>query len=663
MATDFDKNAIVMNGGIKPSTKDTPGDVRTRIESVSEVELIPLPFVGMIFFVKDEGQFYVVKSLKGKKVGPVSIPDSVIDEFEPLFTGLASEEFVQEALQHLELPEGLVGPQGPEGPQGIQGEPGLDGMDGFTPVKGVDYFTEEELAELKYDDSELKEMINNEVRAREAFVEEKIAELVNGAPETMNTLHELAKAVKEHEDVCEAYVQVNNEALAAEAEERKAADKAIRELIKKEIDLIHEEMVEEVGLINQEMEEEIEKVNDVITEQVQKLNSEHTEHVVTLYGKCKDLRLRVETLETLNLETKPYIDDNGMLVLCGCPAIARGVGEEVHVVTRFFNDEEDKFVFSKDEFAKLRICMGYGAEGVGAKRASVETTLELYDIDKVFIIDAGSQITGEIGTVNIIAERCNYIDGIQGARAMNGGEKNLVHNFNVKVKDVKLIDTLFAGGNGYAVVWNSNVVVEGDTTINYLIAGGSNGFVRKSHVELNGGHAKVMQGVNRGILDRAELIVNGGEVDHFYVGGENDPTVTGKQNESHVELLSGVIHNFHNGTSELVDLKNEDIKGIIKEGFVVENGDVSMLEEVVEPKPVEKLVFIENVSNVEIELPEVEDFEEVHVFVKYKSGSISIKNDACRWQSDMPELVEGRVYELVFTKVANMWLAGCIEYK
>lgn len=663
MATDFDKNAIVMNGGIKPSTKDTPGDVRTRIESVSEVELIPLPFVGMIFFVKDEGQFYVVKSLKGKKVGPVSIPDSVIDEFEPLFTGLASEEFVQEALQHLELPEGLVGPQGPEGPQGPQGEPGLDGIDGFTPVKGVDYFTEEELAELKYDDSELKEMINNEVRAREAFVEEKIAELINGAPETMNTLHELAKAVEEHEDICEAYVQVNNEALAAEAEERKAADKAIRDLIKQEVDLIHEEMVEEVGLINQEMEEEIEKVNDVITEQVQKINSEHTEHVITLYGKCKDLRLRVETLETLNLETKPYIDDNGMLVLCGCPAVARGVGEEVHVVTRFFNDEEDKFVFSKDEFAKLRICMGYGAEGVGAKRAAVETTLELYDIDKVFIIDAGSQITGEIGTVNIIAERCNYIDGIQGARAMNGGEKNLVHNFNVKVKDVKLIDTLFAGGNGFAVVWNSNVVVEGDTTINYLIAGGSNGFVRKSHVELNGGHAKVMQGVNRGILDRAELIVNGGEVDHFYVGGENDPTVTGKQNESHVELLSGVIHNFHNGTSELVDLQNEDIKGIIKEGFVVENGDVSMLEQVVEPKPVEKLVFIENVSNVEIELPEVEDFEEVHVFVKYKSGSISIKNDACRWQSDMPELVEGRVYELVFTKVANMWLAGCIEYK
>ena len=247
-----------------------------------------------------------------------------------------------------------------------------------------------------------------------------------------------------------------------------------------------------------------------------------------------EIRERVDVLETINLETKTYIDKNGMLVLCGCPAVARGVGEEVHVIVRFFNDEEDKFVFTKEEFAKLRICMGYGAEGIGTKRNIVETTLELYDIDKVFIIDGGSQVTGEIGTVNIIAERCNYIDGIQGARAMNGGERNIVHNFNVKVKDVKLIDTLYGGGNGYSVVWNSNIKVEGETEINYLIAGGSNGYTNKSRVVMDGGHAKIMQGVNRGILNRAELILNGGVVDNFYVAGEVDPGVTGVQHEGYV---------------------------------------------------------------------------------------------------------------------------------
>jgi hypothetical protein len=118
MATNFDENAIVMSGGIKPSTKNTPTDVRTRIESISEVESIPLPFVGMIFYVKDVEQFYVVKSLKGKKVGPIETPDSLVDKFEPLFTGLASEQFVQEAIDNVELIQGPEGPMGPEGPEG-----------------------------------------------------------------------------------------------------------------------------------------------------------------------------------------------------------------------------------------------------------------------------------------------------------------------------------------------------------------------------------------------------------------------------------------------------------------------------------------------------------------------------------------------------------------
>lgn len=251
MATNFDENAIVMSGGIKPSTKNTPTDVRTRIESISEVESIPLPFVGMIFYVKDVEQFYVVKSLKGKKVGPIESPDSLVDEFEPLFMGLASEQFVQEAIDNVELIQGPEGPMGPEGPIGPKGE------DGYTPVIGVDYFTEEEIAEIKYDDSELREMIesievpsveglaseefvqqqieaiefpegyddselremiNNEVRAREAFVEEKVAELINGAPDALNSLQELAKAIEDHDDVYEAFVQVNNEALATKVD-------------------------------------------------------------------------------------------------------------------------------------------------------------------------------------------------------------------------------------------------------------------------------------------------------------------------------------------------------------------------------------------------------------------------------------------------------------
>lgn len=41
--------------------------------------------------------------------------------------------------------------QGEQGERGLQGEPGkdgIDGEDGYTPVKGVDYFTEEDIVSL-----------------------------------------------------------------------------------------------------------------------------------------------------------------------------------------------------------------------------------------------------------------------------------------------------------------------------------------------------------------------------------------------------------------------------------------------------------------------------------------------------------------------------------
>ena len=157
MATDFDKNALVIGGGIKPSTKNTPGDIRTRVNAIADIESIPLPFVGMIFYVEEDQNFYVVKSLKGKKVGIVNIPDSLIDEYELLHQGYASIEFVEEMLGEVSTTPGPEGPMGPEGPAGAAG---------YTPVKGVDYFTEEDKAELRYDDAERRSLIAAEAEER-----------------------------------------------------------------------------------------------------------------------------------------------------------------------------------------------------------------------------------------------------------------------------------------------------------------------------------------------------------------------------------------------------------------------------------------------------------------------------------------------------------------
>ena len=87
MTTDFNYNNKTINSGgpIKPSGKDQPGDPRTRVESYSDIESIPNPYVGMIITVKiDETNQnkmtdYKVLSLKANTLG---IANSVIDRVQ-----------------------------------------------------------------------------------------------------------------------------------------------------------------------------------------------------------------------------------------------------------------------------------------------------------------------------------------------------------------------------------------------------------------------------------------------------------------------------------------------------------------------------------------------------------------------------------------------------
>ena len=67
-------------------------------------------------------------------------------------TGYATENYVIELIEEIELTPGPVGPTGETGPQGepgytpikgvdyFDGTPGAPGKDGYTPIKGVDYF-------------------------------------------------------------------------------------------------------------------------------------------------------------------------------------------------------------------------------------------------------------------------------------------------------------------------------------------------------------------------------------------------------------------------------------------------------------------------------------------------------------------------------------------
>lgn len=113
-----------------------------------------------------------VQELATKKYVDDKFSNVDISDFDIDLTGYATEEYVNSAIETIEL---TPGPQGEPGPQGIpgepgkdgkdgvngingangldgkDGEPGADGKDGYTPVKGVDYWTENDKAAMVQD--------------------------------------------------------------------------------------------------------------------------------------------------------------------------------------------------------------------------------------------------------------------------------------------------------------------------------------------------------------------------------------------------------------------------------------------------------------------------------------------------------------------------------
>ena len=153
MATDFNKS-VVLNGGVQPSSKDTPGDIRTRIQTIADVETIPVPFIGMIFYVIDENKYYKVLSLKGKQIAGITMPNMLVDAYEELMEGYATEEFVEGKA------EGKVDKEEGKGLIDLQEAERLAGVD-------------------NYDDTEVREMIDGKADVdhihEEASIEEVLA--------------------------------------------------------------------------------------------------------------------------------------------------------------------------------------------------------------------------------------------------------------------------------------------------------------------------------------------------------------------------------------------------------------------------------------------------------------------------------------------------------
>lgn len=95
---------IATSGSFLPTTVNTPVDARIVINSKSEIVNMEKPYVGMVFYVKDEDAFYVVVSLKSSSVNGIIVNNTAVNEYRALIESMvefATPAEVQNMLKNV----------------------------------------------------------------------------------------------------------------------------------------------------------------------------------------------------------------------------------------------------------------------------------------------------------------------------------------------------------------------------------------------------------------------------------------------------------------------------------------------------------------------------------------------------------------------------------
>lgn len=316
---------------------------------------------------------------------------------------------------------------------------------------------------------------------------------------------------------------------------------------------------------------------------------------------------------------KAVFNNRPYVFACGHPVLVEKQGEEV-VITYSVNDtnvEMGEIRMPIEEAKNLVIVGGFGNENIDRTRILPATNIRVRNVD-VQAVYGGNLFEGIVGEANIVIENSNVKEIIGGGDAgrfidNRWAVRNNVAKANIVLTNVKSTLVFVGGSGGPSNVAEAHIELNGDCDIAWLTAGGSNGFTAKSEVVINDGKYECVQMTNRGLVDEAKLVMNGGHANRVYFAGEaEDETVTGIVNHVVFELNNGEIGKLARGNSNGIEF-NGNIKGHIM-NCVVAEGDVSMLEVKVEEdvnidlSEYAKIEFVEK-QIADIEHPQYNDAE------------------------------------------------------
>ncbi len=210
-------------------------------------------------------------------------------------------------------------------------------------------------------------------------------------------------------------------------------------------------------------------------------------------------------------------------------------------------------------------------------------------------VNGGGLLYTTVGTSNVVIQdgRVAAVEGggiasatVNGTTYSAGTEDDAINSLNrVNTANVTInggvIDTtpsnyglVYGGGQGYSYTGTANLTINGGDMSNaYVTSGGSNGYTGTATTRINGGDINILQSVNRGSVESADIKVTGGTIENAYVGGETDPTVTGTINSVNFNTLGGTIQTLQPGTSsgDPIVINQENYTTVTAPGTVVNN--------------------------------------------------------------------------------------------
>lgn len=152
------------------------------------------------------------------------------------------------------------------------------------------------------------------------------------------------------------------------------------------------------------------------------------------------------------------------------------------------------------------------------------------------------------------------------------GATTVVDNAIVVINGGEIAKDVFGGGEGISYTKKASVTVAKSFTgnIRYLTLGGSNGYTDDATALLLGGKIKVLQSVNRGFMETAEITVNGAEIENAYASAEGDDQKLGVNKKAVINIISGKVKNVAPGQKGTPNENAADISEIsYVEGTVV----------------------------------------------------------------------------------------------